>query len=57
MLLVIWLIAVQDCYKWRTEDKAAIENFKKAGVVLTAHTERINGKNCITFLQEQLPGF
>ncbi len=42
-LLVIWLIAVQGCDKWRTPDKTAIENFKKDGVTLTAHTENING--------------
>lgn len=42
-LLVVWLIAVQGCDKWRTPDKTAVEDFKKAGVTLTAHTENING--------------
>lgn len=41
--LVVWLITVQGCDKWRTDDKTAIENFKKAGVTLTAHTENIDG--------------
>lgn len=42
-LIVVWLIAVQGCDKWRTPDKTAVEDFKKAGVTLTAHTENING--------------
>ena len=42
-LLVVWLITVQGCDKWRTPDKIAIENFKKDGVTLTTHSENING--------------
>lgn len=42
-LLIVWIIAAQTCFKMRTDDNTAIENFRKAGVVLTAYSETING--------------
>lgn len=41
VLFVIWIIAAQSCNKMRTDDKTAIVNFKKTGIVLTAHIEKI----------------
>lgn len=43
LLLLVWIIAAQSCNKMRIDDKTAIENFKKAGVELTIHAEKING--------------
>jgi pimeloyl-ACP methyl ester carboxylesterase len=42
-LLVVWIIAAQSCYRMRIDDTTAIENFKKDRVVLTTHSEKING--------------
>jgi pimeloyl-ACP methyl ester carboxylesterase len=42
-LLIVWVVIAQYWMKFRITDDAAIANFKKAGVVLTAHSEKING--------------
>lgn len=43
VLLIGWVIGAQTCNKMRTDDVTAISDFKKAGVILTTHTENING--------------
>ena len=43
VLLIAWIVMAQYFMKFRIGDNAAIANFKKAGVVLTAHSEKING--------------
>lgn len=44
-LLISWMVAAQTCNKMRVDDATAIKDFKKSGVILTTHTEKINGCN------------
>jgi len=45
LLLIVWIIAAQSCNEMRVDDKTATENFKKDGIVLSIHNEKINGNS------------
>lgn len=45
LVLTFWIVAAQQFNSIRVNDAMAISEFRKAGVVLTTHTEKINGHN------------
>lgn len=45
IILFVWIAVAQNSINNATGDKIAISEFKQAGIVLTTHTEKINGHN------------
>ncbi|MEP7232419.1 MAG: alpha/beta hydrolase [Ginsengibacter sp.] len=45
LALLLWVVWAQTCNRIGIDDAIAINEFKKAGIILTALTEKINGHN------------